>query len=312
MFDLGITTGSLFSGIGLLEHGLERAGLGPVLWQIEKDPFCRQVLAKHFPNAERFTDVVETTRPVRVDLLCGGFPCQPVSNAGKRLAQADPRWLWPHFKRIAQEVEPKAIVIENVLGLRTAGLRDVLADLADLGFDAEWACLSAADVGAPHVRKRLFIVATHPDRIHVRDEPGWLQRACERARAPVTREALEALFPPDANGEQRRRELRTGESEAGGDREPGVSAHSDSLWRLESARRFATQRGWARYCGWDLDSFAALDDGRAPRLVRGTLGKQRKALGNAVVVACAEVVGRALIDAVSLVRRAPDLEVAHG
>lgn len=184
-----MTIGSLFSGIGGLELGLERAGLGPVMWQAEWDPYCRAVLRRHWPSASRFADVREVTRgAARVDVVCGGFPCQPVSVAGQRLAQADERWMWPEFARILRDVEPRAAVVENVPGLRTAGLRDVLAGLADLGFDAEWTCVAAGEdprrahgwphAGAPHERRRLFLVATHPDRAEVREQPGWLGRAC--------------------------------------------------------------------------------------------------------------------------------------
>ena len=182
-----MTIGSLFSGVGGLELGLERAGFGPVIWQAEIDPYCRAVLARHWPDARRFADVREVRRGVadRVDVVCGGFPCQPVSVAGKRLAQADARWLWPEYARVARELQPACVVAENVPGLRSAGLRDVLADLAELGFDVEWSHLSAAEVGAPHKRVRVWIVATHPDRIDVREQPGWLSRACgARASEP--------------------------------------------------------------------------------------------------------------------------------
>lgn len=86
--------GSLFSGIGLLELGLEQAGLGSVAWQCEIDPWCRRVLAKHWPEAERFDDV-RTIRPRATDVICGGFPCQPFSLAGKQRGLEDERWLWP-------------------------------------------------------------------------------------------------------------------------------------------------------------------------------------------------------------------------
>jgi site-specific DNA-cytosine methylase len=232
------TIGSLFSGIGGLELGLERAGVGRVVWQVERDAFCRSVLERHWPHATRYDDVRSVGRSTlaSVDGICGGFPCQPVSVAGKRRAQADDRWLWPDFARIVEEFGPRFVVIENVPGLRTAGLRDVLSDLARLGFDAEWSTLSAAEVGAPHGRERLFIVATHPDRLRVRDEPGWLSRACGTAAA-VTRRALEGLPPAD----------------------------TDPLRRLEQARRFAEVGGWPGHVGWELGSIARVDDWASPR-----------------------------------------------
>src|SRR5690606_33333535 len=218
----GMRIGSLFSGIGGLELGLERAGLGRVAWQCEIDPYCRAVLARHWPEARRYDDARAIDgSAARVDVVCGGFPCQPVSVAGKRLAQADERWLWPEFARVVRELRPAIVVVENVPGLRSAGLRDVLADLAALGFDAEWSCLAASDVGAPHIRRRLFIVAAHPDRIELREQPGWLSRAC-RARAALAREHGAAWPAPDADGE----------------RQPQQG------WSL------AALRGWARDSGW--------------------------------------------------------------
>src|SRR5688500_13405878 len=121
-----MTIGSLFSGIGGLELGLERAGLGHVVWQVEKDAYCRAVLARHWPEAERFEDVCEFHPAGPVDLLCGGFPCQPWSVAGKQRGAADERHLWPEFARIIAESEPCIVVGENVPGLRARGLRLVL------------------------------------------------------------------------------------------------------------------------------------------------------------------------------------------
>lgn len=157
---MGLTVGSLFSGIGGLELGLEMCGLGPVLWQCDSDPYSRAVLAHHWPDVRRYNDVREIDgEAARVDVLCGGFPCQPHSLAGKRRGTDDARWLWPEFCRIVEELRPPAVFIENVPGLRTSGLSVVLADLARLGFDAEWGCFSAAEVGAPHRRIRLFVLA---------------------------------------------------------------------------------------------------------------------------------------------------------
>jgi len=99
----------------------------------------------------------------RVDLVSAGFPCQPVSLAGKGEGQDDPRWLWPHVARIVREVRPKYVFLENVPGLIRRGLALVLQDLAEFGFDAEWGVFSAAEVGAPHLRKRLFLLASNTD-----------------------------------------------------------------------------------------------------------------------------------------------------
>ena len=156
--------GSLFSGIGGFDLGLERAG-HEIVWQVENDPYCRKVLAKHWPNVPCYEDVhdVGSHNLAEVDVICGGFPCQPVSQAGKRLVQEDERWLWPEFARIIRELRPRYALVENVPGLLVGGgMGDILGDLAQLGYDAEGGIVSAASMGAPHLRKRVFIVA-HAD-----------------------------------------------------------------------------------------------------------------------------------------------------
>lgn len=161
-----LTVGSLFSGIGGLELGLERAGMRTV-WQVEQDEYCRSVLAKHWPDALRFEDVrdVGAHNLPRVDVVCGGFPCQDISDAGKRAGIGGERsGLWSEYARIIRELRPRYVVVENVAALRIRGLDVVLGDLANLGYDAEWSVLSACAVGAPHTRERLFILA-HRDGI---------------------------------------------------------------------------------------------------------------------------------------------------
>lgn len=165
-----MTIGSLFSGIAGLEAGLESLGLGPVLWQCDSDPAARRVLAARYPGVRCYEDVRQIDgSAARVQLVCGGFPCQPHSTAGKRKGTKDPRWLWPEFARVIEAVRPQAVFIENVPGLRSSGLSEVLADLADLGFDAEWDLFRASDVGAPHRRTRLFVLA------HANGDPLGLQ-----------------------------------------------------------------------------------------------------------------------------------------
>jgi len=171
---------SLFSGIGGLELGFERAGM-TVVGQVEIDPYCRRVLAKHWPEVPRHDDIrtcIEwwrgEPRPV-VDLVSGGFPCQPVSVAGQRLAQADPRWLWPAYHAVVRTLRPRWVLVENVPGLLAAGMGDVLGDLAGIGYDAEWDRVPAAFVGAPHIRGRIFIVAYPATVAHAESvgEPLW-------------------------------------------------------------------------------------------------------------------------------------------
>lgn len=155
--------GSLFSGIGGLELGLERAGLGWVRWQVEINPFARAILSRHWPYAQRaYTDVREVGERnlMPVDIICGGFPCQDISNAGSKEGIGGLRsGLWAEFVRVVRELRPRYVIVENVAALLDRGMGHVLGTLADIGYDAEWSCVSACSVGAPHMRRRLFVVA---------------------------------------------------------------------------------------------------------------------------------------------------------
>jgi len=170
----------LFSGIGGFALAAQMVGGIETRQFVEIDPFCQKVLAKNFPGVPIHDDATTfTTEPGRFDLVTGGFPCQPHSHAGKRQASSDDRDLWPELYRIICEVQPKWIVLENVVGLLSseAGrfFRGVLWDLAKAGFDAEWSVVSAAAVGACHLRKRIWIVA-YPNgaRLEKREcGPSW-------------------------------------------------------------------------------------------------------------------------------------------
>lgn len=185
-----MNVGSLFAGIGGFDLGLERAGMR-IDWQVELDPYCRAVLARHFPEAERFEDVREVGAEslCPVDLICGGFPCQDLSAAGRGAGIDGARsGLWAEFARIVRELRPRYVLVENVPALLTgkgkrwdrAPVGRVLGDLAEAGYDAEWACLSAREFGAPHLRKRVWLVA-YPAR-DAKARPAAQPRA-ERQRA---------------------------------------------------------------------------------------------------------------------------------
>jgi DNA (cytosine-5)-methyltransferase 1 len=160
--------GSLFAGIGGFDLGFQRAGMETV-WQVEIDPKARLVLARHFPQAERFDDVktvgIGTLR--RVDIICGGFPCQDISNAGRRVGiDGERSGLWVEMLRIIGELRPPFVCVENVAALLGRGMGRVLGDLAEIGYDAEWDCFRANEFGAPHPRERIFILAyPHSDRL---------------------------------------------------------------------------------------------------------------------------------------------------
>lgn len=162
--------GSLFSGIGGLELGLERAGVGRTVWHCERDSFARSVLAQHWPDVPRFKDVCElgvTVEVPEVDVMCGGFPCQGISIAGKGGGLDDERsGLWREFARIIGDARPRYVVLENSPAITSRGLGTVLGDLASRGYDAWWDCIPAAAVGAPHRRDRWFCIAwrAHTER----------------------------------------------------------------------------------------------------------------------------------------------------
>ena len=160
-----ITFGSLFTGIGGMDLGLERAGLR-CKWQVEVDEFCRKVLTKHWPNVPKYGDIKEVSGDEleRVDILAGGFPCQDVSNAGKRRGIGGERsGLWSEFARLIRALRPRVVIVENVPGLLVRGMGNVLGDLAACGYDAQWDCVPACAVGAEHIRERVFIIA-YPKR----------------------------------------------------------------------------------------------------------------------------------------------------
>ena len=165
---------SLFSGIGGFDLAAEWMGWRNV-FHVERDPFCQRVLAYHFPNSQPFDDVTTFDgRPWRgrVDILTGGFPCQPYSTAGKRLGKEDERHLWPEMRRIISEIAPTYVVGENVRGLTNwnGGLvfEEVCVDLEALGYEVWTGIIPAAGVGAPHRRDRVWFVAHANGRSDVR------------------------------------------------------------------------------------------------------------------------------------------------
>ena len=155
----------LFSGVGGFSLGLERAGMQTVAF-CEIEPFCRAVLRKHWPEVPIYEDIRTLTADVlerdgiAVDVICGGFPCQDLSFAGKRAGlEGERSGLWGEYRRLIGELRPRFVIVENVPGLLSLGMGTVLGDLAALGYDAVWDCIPASALGAPHRRDRLWIVA---------------------------------------------------------------------------------------------------------------------------------------------------------
>jgi site-specific DNA-cytosine methylase len=166
--------GELFAGVLGIGLGLEAHGVRTA-WAAEIDPFARRVIGARRPGVEIVGDVrMVDGGGERVTGLAGGFPCQPVSAAGKGLAQADPRWLWPAFEDAILVCEPEWVLIENVPMLRRRGLVDVLRGLHRLGYSAAFDGVPAAAVGAPHLRDRLWIWAWRGEGGPVFGEPGGM------------------------------------------------------------------------------------------------------------------------------------------
>ncbi len=162
------TFGSLFSGVGGFDLGLERAGWR-CAFQIENDLYCQRVLAKHWPDVPRWGDIREVNPDdlPRVDLLAGGFPCQDIARVGRRAGiDGVKSGLWAEFYRLVCDLRPAYVLVENTTSLLVRGLDRVNWDLAEVGYDTEWDCLPAAAFGAPHIRDRLYLLAYPRGRRH--------------------------------------------------------------------------------------------------------------------------------------------------
>ena len=163
---------SLFSGIGGLDLAFEWAG-GQVAAMCEIQPYCRKVLKKHWPQVPLFADIKELRGADvgTVDVIYGGFPCQPFSVAGNKKGKDDKRYLWPEFSRLVGEIKPRWIVAENVPGILRIAADDVCGDLERQGYSVGIWNFEAASVGAKHRRERVFFVAhTNSPRCKIPNE----------------------------------------------------------------------------------------------------------------------------------------------
>lgn len=286
--------GSLFAGIGGMDLGLERAGM-ECAFQVEIDEYATKVLERHWPDIRRWRDirdfiadaekhgvegrsrsrkersqrrVSDRSSSYEVDLICGGFPCQPFSVAGSRKGDSDERYLWPLFRECIRIIRPRWVLIENVPGLISidAGriFRSLLWDLAQLRYDAEWQIIPAAAFGAPHLRKRVFIIS-------------YTNKECEqglskRKEKGVSIFGISGQPSTDANkqGSQKR------QGEPGHDGEECTSVIGDD-WRFAQP------------------TICKSDHGPACGLVRNRTSMLR-CLGNAVVPQVAEWIGRRIME----------------
>ena len=273
-----LTVGSLFSGIGGLDLGLERAGM-KVIWQSEIDPYACKVLKKHWPEVPNHGDIKQIDwRAVEpVDVICGGYPCQPFSTAGKRQGTDDPRHLWPWVRTAISELRPRYAILENVRGHLSMGGLQVIGELAEIGYDAEWRVVSAAGLGAPHRRERIIIVAYPSDERQ--------QSRGKKEKPQSDRCSIDATQP---------RGIATNNSRVSGATQlayPNSKGWQGSIWSQE----FGSSNGRSYVPGtnrkWSDEWIAEPNVGRVAHGVSKRMDKLR-GLGNAVVPQVAEYIGR--------------------
>jgi len=163
---LGLNHIALFAGVGGDTLAAQWAGFETVLF-VEIDKFCQKVLNKHWPDVPIIGDIHDVKGEAykgTITLITGGFPCQPVSVAGKQRGKEDDRWLWPEMLRVISEIRPTWVVAENVAGLLRMGFGDCISDLESAGYETTSFLIPACAVNAPHRRDRVFIVGYSKDR----------------------------------------------------------------------------------------------------------------------------------------------------
>lgn len=152
--------GSLCSGYGGLDMAVEAYYGGETVWMSDNDKYASIVIKERW-NVPNLGDLklVDWSSVEPIDILTAGYPCQPFSQAGQRKGANDERHIWPSIKEIISQLRPNRVILENVRGHLTLGFKEVLQDLTEIGYDAKWSIIRASDVGAPHRRERLFILA---------------------------------------------------------------------------------------------------------------------------------------------------------
>lgn len=187
-----LTHGSLFSGIGGFELAAERAGIKNI-WNCEIEEYCREVLKKNFPVTKQYTDITTLKNPGYVDIISGGFPCQDISllNTNGKGIEGKKSGLWSEMFRIIREVKPKYVLIENSNVLLRRGFEQVLCDLSEIGYNAEWECLQAGSFGFNHKRDRAFVIA-YTDKVG-RSNAGLVSGKASAERGKVQAERDEAF-----------------------------------------------------------------------------------------------------------------------
>ena len=236
--------GSLFSGYGGLDLAVQRVYGGKVVWYSEIDKHACTVLAARHPGLPNLGDIaaVDWATVPPIDILTGGYPCQPFSHAGQRKGTNDERHLWPYVRDAIVALRPVVTVLENVDGHRSLGLDVVLGDLADLGMSARWGVVRAADAGAPHGRKRVFIVVTQPDQQGCQGADARLDVAAGWSNAGGHAAQGDHVAAADASSAERR----------GAQREYLGEAAGSAAEPRERAGTAADAEGWGRGAGQGL------------------------------------------------------------
>jgi DNA (cytosine-5)-methyltransferase 1 len=251
----------LFSGIGGFALACEWAGIETAAF-CEIDPYCQAVLKKHFPEIPCHSDIrtLQGGEFEGIDLICGGFPCQPYSVAGNHKGANDPRDLWPEMLRVIASYKPSWICAENTPGFIGLGLDPAWADLEASGYEVGAVVLPALSSGAPHIRQRLFIVAhAHCERIHIEPWRG-------------TRAGGEDTAQPTWNGADRAMEYPASNRR--------IERRPESSWGLAPSRRW-----------WDVEPHVGRVAHGVPRRV-----DRLKCLGNAVVPQQVYPILKAIVD----------------
>lgn len=292
-----LTLGSMFAGIGGLELGFESTGRFETKWQVEIDDYANQVLSKHWPSVARWKDVKTfPPRPLadwQCDVIAGGFPCQDLSVAGKGAGLVGERsGLFREIIRVASIIKPRAIVLENVAALYARGLDVVLGELAQIGYDAEWHCVSAASVGAPHRRDRVFIIGYLAHSISTR--AGNKDRTTRRQKRKATN-ALKPATLRQGNGQNLPKGTDASSADCGtladSDNEQCKGCEQETLLRQS---RLSGEFGRSCKNGrtqWATEpAVGRVADGVPKRMDR------LRCLGNAIVPQVAEVVAERLLE----------------
>jgi DNA (cytosine-5)-methyltransferase 1 len=301
----------LFSGIGGFSLGLERTGGFETAAFCEIEDYPRRVLARHWPEVPIYGDIRELSSArlradgIRVDAICGGFPCQDISTAGAGAGiEGERSGLWREYARLIGELRPRVVFVENVAALLGRGLDRVLGDLATLGYDAEWHCISASACGAHHHRDRLWIMA-YPSRERCGEE-GQHSQQSEKWSACGSQVLANTDSAPSQRGG-----LPSGvySQHSNPDRSSRLHEILTYALRIRQSRSWLHERSLGSEAREDWQTTKFINGCLAPvwqtepplgRVVDGVPGKmdrhRLKALGNAVVPQIPELLGRAYLE----------------